>query len=156
MPLDSRVTSVDVGALAHWVGQSQGKPVSKMSLSAAPLTHKKVVALCVVANEVLNSNSPEAENLIKADLARAASAAWDEKFLSDDAASDAEPAGVLAGVAAETAVTDIPQSLSLLMANFSGDLSSAVFVARPATLALMTGTAFPQLGIRGGLLLVRL
>ena len=95
VPLDSRVTSSDTGAVAHWVGQSQAKPVSKMSLSATPLTQKKVVALCVVANEVLNSNSPEAENLIKADLARSASAGLDEKFLSADAVNDAEPAASL-------------------------------------------------------------
>jgi hypothetical protein len=133
VPPESRVASVDTGVVAQWSGEGQAKPLGKMTLSAATLTAKRVAAMCVVSNEVLAQNSPSAEGIIRDDLVRAVSAVLDEKFLSDDMGSDVAPAGILDDVSPVVANADIAHSLRGLLDDFDGDLSRAVFVARPAT-----------------------
>jgi hypothetical protein len=154
VPPESRVASVDTGVVAQWSGEGQAKPLGMMNFSAETLTAKRVAAMVVVSNEVLAQNSPSAEGIIRDDLVRAVSAVLDEKFLSDDPASLSTPAGILANVSPITANSDVAHSLRGLLDDFEGDLSRAVFVARPSTYAAMTSATYLRVGLRDGTLLM--
>jgi hypothetical protein len=76
VPVNSRVAAVDTGAIAAWVGTGRPKALSRLVNSVEQLSIKKLAALVVVSEELLASNTPAAESVIRDDLVRACSAAW--------------------------------------------------------------------------------
>jgi hypothetical protein len=75
------------------------------------------------------------------------------KFLSADAVAAASPPGILSGISAVAANSDVGFSLRALCDDFSGSVERGVFVARAATYASMQSANFPRVGIRDGVLL---
>ena len=128
VPFHARLVSVASGATASWTGESQAKPISRMSLGAAVLEPRKVAAIVVVSDELLNATQGEA--VIQNDLKRACSDALDLAFLSDDAASASTPAGILNGVGVTSGGVDVQGSIGALVDDFAGDHRRAVFIAR--------------------------
>jgi hypothetical protein len=154
VPMYARAAAVDTGMWAYFVGQGKAKPISRMVLSSRTLSPKKIAATTVVSNELLAANNPAAENLILADLIRAVAGALDEQFLSASAGDDATPPGVLSGVLPVTAYSNVAESIGLLIAAFQGDLSRAVFCARPDVFATIAGSNLTgRIGLRDGALL---
>ena len=79
VPFHARLVSAS-GATASWTAESQGKPISRLTLAAADLEPRKVAAIVVVSDELLNATQGEA--VIQNDLKRACSDALDSAFLS--------------------------------------------------------------------------
>ncbi|CAN7518210.1 phage major capsid protein [Pararhizobium sp. LjRoot235] len=145
MPLLTRAISVIGGSTAHWVGEGKPKPVSAMIFGDSLLPSRKVIALSIVTRELLESSDPAAESVIRTDLVRAMTDALDGAFIdpANAGVADVMPASVVNGL---TPSADLPG----LVADFGGDLGSAVFVMNPATAAGLSSADRPNIGARGG------
>jgi hypothetical protein len=153
VPPNTKVSGVDDGAVSAWVGEGIAKPVSALALSGETLGIKKIASLCVVSNELLKSNTPAAETLIRDALTASVVQGLDTKFLSDDVASASAPAGILNGVSAIAGNSDVAYSLRALCDAFGGQLDRAIFIARPSVYASMVSATFARIGLRDGFLM---
>ena len=117
-----------------------------MSLAAVGLEPRKISSLVVVSDELLHD--PGGEQVIQSDLRRAVSDGLDAAFLSDDAATPAQPAGILAGVSITSGGGDPQGSVAALVDAFQGDTRRAVFVARASVYASVSSD-YPRVGIGG-------
>jgi hypothetical protein len=143
-------------ALASWVGESKGIPVSRATLEGFALRDKKAGTIAVYSNQSLRD--PQAENWIEADMTRACLAALDGAALDfSNAGSDSTPASITAGAPTITSSGDPHEDVASLIANFSGDLSTSAFITDPVTAGRLclhrdsSGvSAFPDAGVNGG------
>lgn len=153
VPLECRVLTGN-GATADWVGEGRAKPVKRLSFVGTTLRTRKVTAIAVATDEVLRHSNPSAENIVRADLTSAAVDAVEQKFLSDDAATDEAPAGALLGVSPMVADTvDRDRALGAFIETFAGDLSRAWWIARPDVFTRFSSFSHGTVGMRGGELL---
>jgi hypothetical protein len=152
VPINARVVNIATGATASWVREGQGKPITRMTLDATPLEARKCVAVIVVSDEVLRDGGAAGEALLRSDLQRAASDAVSTAFLSTSADDGETPGGILYNLSAVIAGSNVGGSLDALLADFDGDLTRAVWIGSPGTLAFLSATYW-QAGLRGGLLL---
>jgi hypothetical protein len=152
VPINARVVNIDSGTTAYWTREGQGKAISRMTLDATPLEARKVQATIVLSNEVLRDGGAAGEALLRSDLQRAVVDAINTAFLSTSADDLTTPGGILYNLSAVTAGSNVGGSLDALMADFDGDLTRAVWIGAPGTLAFLSATYW-QAGLRGGLLL---
>ena len=154
VPFNARLVHITPtgGASASWVAEGEGKPLSSVALSAQPLRAKKVVAMAVFSDELLSAAGDAGEAVVRNDLSRAVSNSISSAFL-DGAGDDATPASITDGVVAVTAGENVGGSLGALFDDFSGSLERSVFIARPEVFGSLSGANFPQVGLRGGMLL---
>jgi HK97 family phage major capsid protein len=119
--------------------------------------------------ELVRSSAPSAESILARDVANAQAQALDEAFINPQNAgiANVKPASISYGVttfhSSGSTLAQIDSDLSLLIQalNDAGsDLQWATFVLRPRTalyLSALRGTggapAFPQMGVKGGVLL---
>jgi len=146
-------------ATAYWAGEGSARPLSKGAFeydTIAPLT---IAALSVMSNELLKSTNPAAELLIHNDLAKAAIQLSDSSFVDPLSAGEAgkSPASILYGVATTTASGNLANDIELAIANFGGDLETAVWLMAPrlaVQIGLRAGVSgvAADLGARGGML----
>lgn len=155
VPLATRIVTVDDGAQADWVDESAQKPTAELIFSRVTLEPLKIASMVIITDELARSSDPAAEGVIRADLARAAGAALDLALLdpSNTGTPGTKPASITAGAPTTAASGNIPDDLAALLELFEGDLETASFVARGATFAALSGTAHPNVGLRGGELL---
>jgi HK97 family phage major capsid protein len=149
-----RTVTVSSGSTAAWVDEGTAKPMSSLTLDTDTMKLKKVIALVVATEEMLQAGGTKGEILLANDLARAVAKAIDEAFLDPHNAGDtATPASVLYGA------TEIPSTLTWsvdlkeAISAFDGDLSNAYWVARPEVFAGISSGDHPAVGARGGELL---
>src|SRR5262245_56795584 len=150
VPFHARLSSVTSGASASWIAENQAKPLGRLTVSTVGLEPKKVAALIVVSDELLRDTG--GESVIQSDLRRSVSDALDAAFLSSSAATDAQPAGIFAGVAVISGGVDIQGSIGALVAAFNGDLRRSAFVARPDVFASIS-QFYPRVGLTSGFLM---
>jgi hypothetical protein len=153
IPLRTRMVTAATGFAAAWVGDGHAVPLSKATYDQSSLPARKLSALCVISNELLNSADPAAELMIRNDLVNAVVDALNASFIDPTNAgvSDVEPASITYGV------TDIPASgdgladIRNLIAAFPGDLERAILIGSPSSFAaLHDPNVLPNLGVRGG------
>lgn len=157
VPLNVRVHLELDGAVGYWSGEGQAKALTSSGLDTIALPVRKICALAVVTREVIAMAPSAAVPILTQILARAVAKTADESFISDAAATNNSPAGVLDGVSAITSSGDAVADLGALVESFEGDFSTAAFIMRPGTavaLAMIgarSGTStFVDLGARGG------
>jgi len=167
-PARTRMISATSGSTAYWAGEAQPRPISKMTLSGSTLEALSVVAMLVVTQELIQSSSPDAEPILSRDLAAAAVQAMDAAFVDSSNAGIAgvKPAAVTNGVttihSSGSTLANIDADLQLIieaLAAAGSDLTFATWVVRPRTavyLSTLRGSggalAYPQMGVRGGVL----
>ena len=144
------------GASAYWVGQSKATPVSRQAFDRLTVFSKKVAALTIVSNELLNSADPRAEQRFLQDLISAAVSLSDWAFVDpSNSGSDSTPASVTSGASPITSGGDLADDAEAALAVFSGDLTTASWICHPRTAAQAgirsgNGGVGANLGARGG------
>ncbi len=163
VPLISQAT----GGTAYWVGEGDGKPLTKPSFGRTELAPLKVAAITVATMELLRDSSPAAEKMLRDDLANAVAARLDITFVdpSVNLSSGVSPASITYGAEniTSTATTDADairnevRSVMLKFVAALNPLTSGVWMMSSSTalaLSMMVNTLgqpeFPGLTINGG------
>ncbi len=170
VPLNTSLLSIAGSATAHWIGINQPKKVSKFSLVRVTVLPYKVAALVIITREVLLNSSPAADVTLAREMQRALSEAVDVAFidLHTGPVADEQPGSITYGAttinSTGSTLTAVSNDLADMIESFSSGrdeaLVRAVFVMSPTTatyLAQLRGTgggsAYPDIGPKGGLLL---
>lgn len=169
VPFNVRVTGQSTGAVANWVGQGRGKPVTSFSTFATTLLRTKIAAIAVITEELARDSSPSAETLVRDELARAVIERMDIDFVdpAHAAVANVNPASITngvtplssAGTSEANARTDMTNILSTFVEN-NVDPTNLVLVM-PNSLALALSlmvnslgqASFPGISPAGGTLL---
>jgi HK97 family phage major capsid protein/HK97 family phage prohead protease len=163
VPLVSQAT----GGSAYWVGEGDGKPLTKPSFGRTELAPLKVAAISVATMELLRDSSPAAEAMLRNDLANAVAARLDVTFIDPTVTASAgvSPASITNGaeVITSAATTDADairnevRSVMLKFVNALNPLTSGVWIMGSSTalaLSMLVNTLgqaeFPGITINGG------
>jgi hypothetical protein len=139
-----------------WVAEGSAIPILPMSFEQNTLDLLKVASIVVLTDESLNEADAEAG--IRRDLIDGMAAAIDTAFLDPDNAGTAgeTPASITNGLTPISIGTgdqdDVRRALSIMIDEFEGDLTQAVFIGRPELFAMLNGYGYEDVGIRGGTL----
>lgn len=157
------------GGEGYWVGEGKGKPLTKFDFSRTTLDELKVANIAVLSEEVIMRSSPQADVLIRNQLAEALQQRLDADFVdpSKAAVSNVSPASITNGVTAITAsgtgtADDVRADLRALFQQFiaaNNTPTSGVYIMNGTTalaLSLMTNALgqkeFPNVTMLGGTL----
>jgi len=168
VPFNVRITGQATGASASWVGQGLAKPVTQFDTSASSLGFTKIATIAVLTQELAKFSSPNAETMVRDELAAAVIERMDQDFINPaiSAIADVRPASILSGVTPVTMTgTDgdaVRAALGDLLAVYltaNNSPRSAVIIL-PSTLALewslltnaLGQPEFPSLSMSGGTL----
>jgi HK97 family phage major capsid protein len=154
VPFNVRYMGQNSGAVAQWVGQGKGKPVTSFGVFDGTLLRTKIAAIAVITEELARDSSPAAETLVRDELARAVIERLDVDFIDPAQASSAgvNPASITygvtpltsAGTSADNARTDLISLLSQF-AEVNVDPTNLVLIM-PNTLALALSLMVNSLG----------
>ena len=102
VPFNVRVPRQTGGATADWVGEAAPKPVTSLAFDFVSLGYMKLAAIAVITQELARFSSPNADTLVRNDLARAIAQAMDVSLLDPTNAgtTNVEPAAITNGVTA--------------------------------------------------------
>lgn len=169
VPFNVRVTGQLTGAVANWVGQGRGKPVTSFSTFATTLLRTKIAAIAVITEELARDSSPSAETLVRDELARAVIERMDIDFIdpAQAASSGVNPASITNGVVplSPTGVTeaharaDLTNLLSTFVESNVDPTNLVLVMPNSLSLALslmvnsLGGPSFPGITPMGGTLL---
>jgi HK97 family phage major capsid protein/HK97 family phage prohead protease len=169
VPFNVRFTGQSTGAVANWVGQGKAKPVTSFSTTADTLLFTKIAAIAVITDELARYSSPNAETMVRNELARAVVEREDIDFIdpASAASSGVNPASITngltplssAGTSADNIRTDIQNLLEYFILNNVNP--TGLVLVMPNTLALaatilrnsLGQPEFPELTMTGGTLM---
>src|SRR5260221_4336510 len=170
IPFDTVLNTTTGASSANWVGEGKPAPLTRATYAKLlQLTPLKVVALCVVTEELSRSSTPNAESTLSKDFVDACVVASDVAFIdpANAGVAGAKPASVLngapafAGTGATLAAIDgdLGKLMDSLIAKGS-TLQFASWVLDPMSVSFLTRLrgsggvqAFPGLTMKGGTLL---
>lgn len=153
IPLRTRLVTAATGFAAAWVGEGQAVPVSSSTYSEDTLPPRKLSALTVISNELLESLDPAAELLIRNDLVNANVEALNTSFIdpANAGVADVEPASITNGISAIPSSGDGLTDIREMVNVFPGDIGRAVLIGSPSSLAALHDPIYlPNIGVRGG------
>lgn len=166
VPLLVRLFDGD-GAVGYWVEESKPIPFSRSTITGSALDRRKVGAMCLVPNELLNDPSAEGEERFAADLVNAGAAAIDGALLDPtNAGSASKPAAITSDatplVSTGATLANIDSDLKLMLKELTdagSNLLNAKWILSPRTaiyLSMARGTggalAYPNVTAAGGTL----
>jgi hypothetical protein len=145
-------TLVSTEAVGHWVGEGQGKPLTRMAFGKSVLQPRKVVALTVATMELLRDSSPAAESVIRAELIRAVLEVLDTSFIdpANAGVDGITPASVTTDVSPVNSTAAHDADPASLVGGFGGDLTTSHIILAPETALTLVSTDRPGIGARGG------
>lgn len=166
VPFNVRMSGVDSGSTANWVGQGKAIPVSKLNTMDVSLGMAKIAGLVVLTEELVRSSDPSAEMIVRNDMIATIAEFSDRQFLDPNKADSANvsPASITNGVTAvvPTGTTaahlraDV-QTLFKAFINANDDPTSCVWIMDPVmalAISLMRTSLdapeFPGLTMKGG------
>lgn len=95
LPFLTRAPRQTAGATIGWIGESRPAPVSGLTLDTVTFAQFKVSGICVTTKELARLSTPDAEGVIRSDLASATVAMLDRSLLDPTAAeTDVSPASI--------------------------------------------------------------
>jgi HK97 family phage major capsid protein len=166
VPFNIRVSGVDSGSTANWVGQGKAVPVSKLNSIEVTLGMAKVAGLVVLTQELVRSSEPSAEMIVRDDMMKTIAEFCDRRFLDPNYAevSNVSPASITNGV---TPLTPTGTTLATLRAdiqtlfkqfiNNNDDPTSATWImdtGMALTISMMQNALgqneFPMMTMNGG------
>jgi hypothetical protein len=153
VPNAVRLLGIATGSTAYWAAEGKAKPVSKPTFTPTNLRPKKVVALSIFTNELMESTDVFSESLIRRDMISALAGLINATFISDSAGDEATPSGILEGVAPLPASAVPADDIRTLVENFAGDLERAHWVMSPTAASKLSGSDHLDAGLNGGSLL---
>ncbi|OEO30902.1 phage capsid protein [Devosia insulae DS-56] len=166
IPFNVSIPAQTSGGEGYWVGEGKPKPLTKFDFSEITLGFAKVANIAVLTNELIRFSNPDAELIVRDQLAAALIARLDTDFVNPAkaAVANVSPASIINGVTPiassgadiEAVDTDIKALVATyLAANVS--ITGAVFIMRATTafsLSLMKNVlgqkAFPEISLTGG------
>lgn len=89
IPFRVPLISQSTGGLAYWVGEGDGKPLTRTTLARTELAPLKVATISVATMETLRDSSPSAEQVIRDDIAAAVAERIDLSFIDPAVAGSA-------------------------------------------------------------------
>lgn len=100
VPFNIRVPRQTGGGTSNWVGEGNAKPLTQQAFDAVTLGYTKNAVISVITEELARFSSPNAELLIRDDLAAAITEGVDSDFVDPDNAGSAnvKPASITNGV----------------------------------------------------------
>ncbi|MGU1371682.1 phage major capsid protein [Pseudomonas aeruginosa] len=159
IPAETRVLAQTERPAAYWTAQGQPKVATHTAFEQKRLDSKKVTALLVLTNELLQGQGAAFESAVSNDLVNPIAALEGVSFLDPTNSGNAEsPASITSGV------TPIPSSgsdadavrtdIRALFASFGGSLETAVIAMHPESaleLSMMQASlGETSLTVRGG------
>lgn len=138
VPFRTRSLVQVAGAASFWVSEVRNVSVQPMTFSQKQsLPSRKVASMAVISEELARSS--DGENIVLQDLSAASIAALDVAFIDplNAGVADERPASVTYDqpsiTASGTDAAAVRADLKALIAGFTGDLATAVFMLRPDT-----------------------
>lgn len=172
IPFNVTIKGQNSGATAGWVGEGKSKPVTSMGFNTVNLGFFKVAAIAVLTDELIRFSDPNAELLVRDELARAVIERIDTDFINPakSAVPGVSPASILNGLPGsqviassgsdEQAVMCDIQELESVFIEANNEPENGVYIMRPATAQILGRmrnalgqSTFPGISMRGGSLL---
>ncbi|MCP5431863.1 MAG: phage major capsid protein [Alphaproteobacteria bacterium] len=152
IPLNVNVATWSAGVTAFWRGEGKPVPASSGVTTSTPIPARDVCALIAVSNELIECGAPGVAEYLLDELVRACAAALDTALLDPTNAgvSGIMPASLTYGVTPVTATSDADEDIAQCVANFPGDLTRALWIARPQTFAAVHSYLHQGVGLAGG------
>lgn len=169
VPFNVRMPRQTGGGTAQWVGEGKPKPLTQQAFDTVSLAYMKLAVITVITEELARFSSPNAEAIIRDDLAKAVIQQMDSDFVDPDNAGspNVKPAAITYGVTplasagnSEANVrTDMTKLLTQFITNNLG-VSDLVLIMPSSTalaLSIMVNSlgqpSFPGMSANGGTLL---
>ncbi len=135
VPRRTPFVAVADGSTASWRGHGKAARASRSMFEGSSLDTLTATVLQVVSKELLGDISAQAETLIRSDMLNAARLLLDRSFIDESNAGTPglEPAAVTYDAPTIPSSGNITEDVAAALAQFSGDLSTAVWVAHPRT-----------------------
>ena len=128
VPFNTRIVVQTDGSVGYWTGEGDAIGLSQIALYSTAITPLHVASILVASDEFVRHASADAENVLRRDLARGLALQIDQTLLDPtNAGSEVKPAAITYGLSAEDTFAD------MMTEGFTGDLTKAVWVARPET-----------------------
>jgi HK97 family phage major capsid protein len=159
------------GGQAWWVGEGDGKPLTRITFCRTTLEPLKVATISVATMEVLRDSSPSAERLIRDDLAAAVAERIDQTFVDPALAGVANisPASITNGAESVASTGDTADAIRLdvraLLQKFidsKNPLTQGVWIMGSANALALASLMnplgqpeFPSIGMTGGTFMMR-
>jgi HK97 family phage major capsid protein len=168
VPFNIRIPRQTAGATAQWVGEGRPKPVGKQSFDYVTLAYMKLAIITAITEELARFSQPNAETLIRDDLAKAVIQQMDNDFIEPDNAGTAniKPASITYGItpiqstgSTEAAITADVKAVFKAFTDANLDPSDAVWLMHTQTalgLSMVRNAlgqrpiGFEGIGINGG------
>lgn len=159
IPAETRVLAQTERPAAHWTGQGQPKVATHTAFEQKRLDSKKITALLVLTNELLQGQGAAFESAVSNDLVNPIAALEGISFLDPANAGGTEsPASITNGVTPVSSSGNdadaVRADIRALFAAFGGSLETAVIAMHPETaleLSMMQATlGETSLTVRGG------
>ncbi|MPW04851.1 hypothetical protein GCT19_04165 [Paraburkholderia sp. CNPSo 3155] len=138
------------GTAAAWVGEALVIPVTDAAFQIERMSPMKVAGMVIVTEEFAKVISDASDAILNRDLARAVADKITETFCSTAAPSDTSPGGIFYHGTEITSTGDLLSDATQLIADFEGDIESAVFVCSPLMAAVFNTLGIDQVGAQGG------
>jgi HK97 family phage major capsid protein/HK97 family phage prohead protease len=125
VPFNIRVGSMTTGLTGYWVGQGQGIPMSQGVVGSATLGITKVAGVTAIDKELARVSNPDAEALVRGDLARACIQVADLSLIDPNqgGVANVQPASLTYGV---TPVTPTGTNYAAFVADWKSLTSTAL------------------------------
>lgn len=166
VPFNIRVARQTGGATSQWVGEAKPKPVGAQAFDYVSLGYTKLAIITAITEELARFSQPNAETLVRDDLARAVVEQMDADFIetSNSGTTNVKPASITNGIAAigstgatEAAIRDDVKAMFNAFVTANLDPAGAVFLMHTSTalsLSLIVNAlgqpAFPNITMNGG------
>lgn len=138
IPFRVPLISQSTAGTAYWVGEGDGKPLTRATFGRTELAPLKIAVIAVATMEVLRDSSPSAERLIRDDLANAITERMDLSFIdpTNSGSGSISPASITNGAESIVAQSftdadDIRTDVRAVMQKFidaKNSLTSGVWV----------------------------
>jgi len=160
VPFNVSFPVVSAPTIAGWVGENIAKPISKGSLATASLSVAKVSDIVVVTSELMKVSVPNAEIVLRDELAAAVNAFVDRQFVDPTKAASANtsPASITNGVTpitpSGTTTAALKADVGALIAQWvtnNPDTTQGVLLLPPKEATMLIGSmATPTFDLQSG------
>ena len=167
VPFKVRVKRQTGGGSASWVGEGKAKPLSSLTFDTVTLDFTKIATIAVLTDETVRLSTPNAETLVRNELAAAIIQQMDSDFIDPANAGSGviKPASITNGATSYAATGTTTQAgiATDVLTLFGGWIGANVspvdgaWIMSPTTamaLGLMTNSlgnqVFPGMSINGG------
>ncbi|WP_457583156.1 hypothetical protein [Ensifer canadensis] len=131
LSFNARAISLDVSAVAGFIGEGQPIGVSKASLRGSGMLPASVKAMVTFSEELGDYSTPLVEEVMRQILGDAVGEAVEEVFFSADVQTAYSPAGILVGTTSVTPGASFAEDVRGLVAAL-GAPADPIFVVSPA------------------------